>query len=258
MLFPSYPQYPEQRVTGVTWHPRVVEDDEYKLLQFGEWDIQSKMCKAAPDELVLSYTHAMMAFMLFIETPADVLIVGLGGGSLSKFCYRHLPSARITTVEVSQAVIDLRDEFCVPPDNARFRIVHADIAQYLEEKSAVADVILLDGYDADGIPAALDRVPFYALCAEALTDNGMLLANINLGANSCSLRSLRAIDYAVGPTVSIRSSAGHNDILVAFRDTDFPPVKVLKARAVALRQATGLDFPLLLDRIRSALRQAQA
>ena len=40
--------------TGVSWHPFVVESDEYRTLQFAEEDIQSRMRKSAPDELVLS------------------------------------------------------------------------------------------------------------------------------------------------------------------------------------------------------------
>ena len=49
-----------------------------------------------------------------------------GGGSLAKFCYRHLPDTCITVVEINPHVIALRDEFKVPPDDRRFRVVEAD------------------------------------------------------------------------------------------------------------------------------------
>ncbi len=241
----------------VPWHPYIVEDDEFKLLQFAEQDIQSKMRKAAPNELVFSYTQAMMVFMLFLEAPKDILIVGLGGGSLSKFCFHHLPSTRITTVEISQEVIDLRDAFCIPADHDRFRVIHGDIASYLEGKTQIADVILLDGYDDNGIPESIRSMPFHRRCREALTDDGILVANINLGTTDSSHGARRMLEASVGQTISIRSAAGYNNILLAFRNPTLPAVKILKARAVALRRQTGIDFPLLLDKVRSGAGAAR-
>jgi len=239
-------------VNYISWHPYIVEDDEFKLLQFSEWDIQSKMRKAAPNELVFSYTQAMVAFMLFVETPKNILVVGLGGGSLSKFCYHYLPESRITTVEISQEVIDLRNEFCIPPDNDRFRVIHADIASWLDGKKKIADVILLDGYGDNGIPKSLSSMLFHARCRAALTATGILVANINLGAIGSSTDARIMLETSVGQTIQIRSAAGYNDILLAFRNSVLPPVKTLKTRALALREETGVDFPLLLDKLRSS------
>lgn len=240
-------------MTAETWQPWIQEDEEFKSLQFNELDIQSRMRKSAPDELVLSYTQAMMAFMLFVDAPREVLIVGLGGGALSKFCYRYLPASRITTLEICQDVINLRNEFLIPQDQERFQVIHGDIVDYLDGKAAIADVILLDGYDPVGLPDGLNSAEFYQRCNAALTSNGILVANISLGAVRDSSRSRLAVERAVGRAVSIRSTAGHNDIVLGFRATEFPAVKALKARAVSLREKTGVDFPLLLDKLRSGL-----
>lgn len=239
-------------MTDVSWHPYIVEDDEYKVLQFADADIQSKMRKSAPDELVLSYTQAMMAFLLFIERPRHVLVGGLGGGSLSKFCYRMLPDARVTTVEISREVIDLRNEFCIPRDDERFQVVHADLAEWIAGKVAIADVILLDGYDQHGVCPSLDGADFYARCAAALVPGGMLVVNVNLGATADASAVQRRVAAVTNEVVVIRSAAGHNDIVLGFACTAVPPVAQLKVRARALREHTGIDFPLLLDKVRSA------
>jgi hypothetical protein len=48
--------------------------------------------KASPNGLEFEYTKVMMAFMLFItEAFKNILLVGLGGGSMSKFCHKHFP-----------------------------------------------------------------------------------------------------------------------------------------------------------------------
>ena len=35
-------------------------------------------------------------------------MIGLGGGSLVRFCHRHLPHSRMTVVEINPAVVALR------------------------------------------------------------------------------------------------------------------------------------------------------
>jgi spermidine synthase len=56
--------------------------------------------------------------------------------------------------------------------------VHTDAADYVRAAPASFDVILVDGFDAAGMPAALGSAPFYADCRRALRDGGVLVANI--------------------------------------------------------------------------------
>ena len=87
-------------------------------------------------------------------------MIGLGGGSLAKACYRCLPDCDITVVEIDPKVIALRDAFHVPPDDARFRIVCADGVDYVALAAGSPDVLLLDGFDARGLPDALSEPVF--------------------------------------------------------------------------------------------------
>jgi spermidine synthase len=131
-----------------------------------------------PNQLLLAYSRAMMCFALFVPRPRRILMVGLGGGSLAKFCYHHFPQARITVIELRADVIALREQFCVPPDDHRFRVIEADAALYLAGVPDSADVLLLDGFDAAGLPPALTSSKFYADCRRALCDDGVLAVNV--------------------------------------------------------------------------------
>src|SRR4051812_3815152 len=75
--------------------PFAFDHDGMRTLHFDERYIQSAMRIAAPHELLLSYTKAMLAFLLIKAVPRHVLLIGLGGGSLAKYCYQHFPEARI-------------------------------------------------------------------------------------------------------------------------------------------------------------------
>ena len=61
----------------------VSEQGGLRSLHLGSDTVQSTMRIADPIELVLSYTRAMMGFLLFHPQPRHVAMLGLGGGSLA-------------------------------------------------------------------------------------------------------------------------------------------------------------------------------
>ncbi|RZI80961.1 MAG: hypothetical protein EOP38_20830 [Rubrivivax sp.] len=158
--------------------PRLHQNSQTLSLSFESSLIQSCMRLDAPDELVLDYTRAMMAFLLVNPAPKSILMIGLGGGSMLKYLHRHLPDADITTIEIHQGVIDLRQDFHIPPDDERLRILCADGAQFVANAPHRYDVILVDGFDGSGLPAALCSRGFYQHCRQALTPQGLLVANV--------------------------------------------------------------------------------
>ncbi|MES2263210.1 MAG: fused MFS/spermidine synthase [Pseudomonadota bacterium] len=149
-----------------------------RSLEFKPGMVQSEMSLADPHRLTLAYARAMMCFVLFQPRPAHIVMVGLGGGSLAKFCHRYLPHSRITVLELRADVIALREQFAIPPDDARFRIIEADAAHYMRQLRDSVDVLLLDGFDESGLPPALGSARFYADCRRALRNDGVLVANI--------------------------------------------------------------------------------
>ena len=62
----------------------VSEEDGVRSLHLGGDAIQSSIRLDRPDELALDYTRTMMAFLLFQPLPREVLMIGLGGGSMAR------------------------------------------------------------------------------------------------------------------------------------------------------------------------------
>lgn len=160
--------------------PFVQNSGTRRTLHFTQQEIQSSMSTLNPDALELEYTRMMMGFVLFNPAPARILMVGLGGGSLPKFCHRYLADSAIDVVEIDPAVIALREAFMVPRDDDRFRVLQADAADYMRGLSDHADVILLDGFGIGGIPGPLCSAEFYADCFRALRKNGILVINFHV------------------------------------------------------------------------------
>jgi spermidine synthase len=149
-----------------------------RTLEFRPGMVQSEMRLSRPDDILLAYVRAMMCFTLFQPHPKHIVMVGLGGGSLVKFCHRYLPRSRITVLELRADVIALREQFAIPPDGPRLRVIEADAAAYLPRLAGSADVLLVDGFDQDGLPPALGSAAFYDDCRRALRPGGVMAANI--------------------------------------------------------------------------------
>ncbi len=159
--------------------PFVRDDGAGKSLHFTLGELQSRMLTRQPWHLALDYTRTMMGFLLFHPAPARIGMIGLGGGSLAKFCYRHLPASKLLVLEINPHVIALRHEFEVPDDDARFQVLAADGALFLHTEAPEFDVLLVDGFDAQGQPAALCSAAFYADCLAALPADGVLVVNLH-------------------------------------------------------------------------------
>jgi spermidine synthase len=168
-----------------------------------------------PDALELEYTRTMMGFLLFIPEPRSVTMVGLGGGSLAKFCHRHLPKTRIQVVEINPHVIALRDEFRVPRDSRRFSIVQGDGAAFVRSPPRPCDVLLLDGYDDEGLPASLSSQCFYDDCREMLGPDGMLVVNLHCSQARWQQQIARIRRSFGGAVLTVDDDDGSNSVVFA-------------------------------------------
>lgn len=163
---------------GVGGRPYVVRGWRHTALQFEGAVTQSRMLTWWPHVLQVGYTRTMLAGLLFDPRPPCIGIIGLGGGSQAKFCHRHLAGTRIEAAESDAGVLALRREFRIPDDDARLSVELADGARWIGRHQARYGLLLVDAYDALGIPPALSTQAFYDACRAALTGSGVMATNL--------------------------------------------------------------------------------
>lgn len=247
----------EQLREGSYTKPFVMDDGAVRSLHFGLDFIQSEMSLSDPYALTFRYTQKMMAFLLFQPRPRHVVIVGLGGGSLTKFCHRQLPRARITTVEIDREVIACGELFDLPPPSTRMRILNADARDYFAGEAPAADVVLLDGCDLHGTAPAFRNESFYRRLRSHLRPHGLLVANIT-GSPSRAKAHLELIGAAFSGRVIVTGVRGcANRLAFAFNDGENPPDwEAIAARAEELAQQHGLDFHDFAHLLQRSYRRA--
>ncbi|WP_404710700.1 fused MFS/spermidine synthase [Sphingomonas sp. MMS24-J13] len=238
--------------------PTLVELGDLRALLLSPAMTQSAMRISDPDRLIVDYTRVMMGFLLLRSAPRRIEMIGLGGGSLAKFCRRHLPTAAVTVVEIDSRVIALRDRFGVPRDDGHFRVINADGADFVREDHGRPDVILVDGFDARGQAQRLTSLAFYEACRDRLDDEGVLVVNLcdNLVARRIAKSRLRRV-FGSG-IVIVPIEHEQNRQVFASKHPAFPPrADQLLAAAAALGSRDGVDFRSLARRLakrRNAVR----
>ena len=194
--------------------PTVSQENGLLLLHFGSEYIQSQMIVDEPDFLALTYTRTMMAFEMFKPDPREIALIGLGGGSIAKWCYRHHPGSKITVVELNPHVIAVRNKFHIPRDDHRLQIRCEDGAKFVAETNKRFDVLLVDCFSADRLPEELCSQEFYNHCKRSLTASGLFVVNV------CGRyrRILSRIRKSFGGKVRLSTDDDGNTVVFACKD----------------------------------------
>lgn len=225
-----------------TAQPYIYEEDGTLSLHFGMGGaVQSIMRVDAPDVLVLGYTRTMMSFLLFIERPKHIGIIGLGGGSIPKHCYRYLPETRISVAEISPEIIALRNKFFVPNDDHRFQVFREDGAEFVRRRASQFDVLIVDGFDVSGQPEQLCSSDFYNDCYRALDREGILMVNL---CDSCHRTSIRRIRQCFGNcAISVGAEHSTNEIVCAGKGAVWwKSVDQLRSNRMHIKQHHAVDL----------------
>jgi spermidine synthase len=157
----------------------VVDTPTQRALHFGTRERQSAMDLQAPCSLVLSYTRAMLAGLLFWESPKTVLNVGLGGGSIPKFLAAHFPECQIDVVELREKVIQIAYRYFQLPEDPRVNLFIADIRDYLRaSRLKTYDIVMLDVFDQNGLSDSVKGYTFISECKNRLNPGGLLVINL--------------------------------------------------------------------------------
>jgi spermidine synthase len=194
-----------------------------------------------------------MGFLVLKSRPKRILMIGLGGGSLVKYCHRHLPTTELTVVEIDPEVIALRAHFYVPPDDERLQVINADGAQYVAQmvtEGGHTDAMLIDAYDQHGVAKAVMERGFFENAKQVLGRHGVFIFNL-VASTRESKPHIQLIRSVFGEPV-IAIAMPNDDNLVIFAGNALRnPRRLLLARrnAERVKGKLGLLFPNLVKHL---------
>jgi spermidine synthase len=236
----------------------IIEHQGIRSLHFGSTPRQSSMSLSAPDKLELSYVRAMTSWMLFKpDFKEEALLVGLGGGSLTKYLLQHFPDCRLKVIEYRKSVVKVaRSHFHLPLD-PRLKIIIDDggtyICQRTESHAERYGLLLVDAFDHENIASSIANEAFFAACQVLLKKDGILA--INLWGDDANILYLQCVkwlrDIFRQRVLFLPIPDRGNVIALAFNE-DLPvlTLKYLKQQAFRLETFHEIEFQLFLRDLR--------
>jgi len=194
-----------------------------------------------PYDLPVRYTQLMTVGLVYPPQSRRVLMIGLGGGSLSSYLGHFLPDAQVDTVEVDPGVIGAAKKYFGLIETSRVRYLEGDGRVFLNRNPSTWDLILVDAFHGGYVPFHLLTREFYTLVKRRLAPGGAAAFNVHDGTKlfASTLLTLRS----VFPGVHLYPTRLGETIVVATAEP-VPDEATLAARAVALQQKFALRFRL--------------
>lgn len=183
VLFRADTQY--HRVT-------VTEGDDARHLRF-DHSHQSAIALEDPYESRIRYPDYMHLALALKPDPQRVLVLGLGGGAITKRFWRDYPGIRVDSVEIDPVVIDVARRYFWFPEDERMRIFNEDARRYVQRTGETYDIVVVDAYTSDSLPFHLTTAEFFAELEAVMAPDGVIAYNLIAaveGENSELFRSM--------------------------------------------------------------------
>jgi spermidine synthase len=140
-------------------------------------DRSSAMDLKDPYRHVYEYTAMMMLVSGYVDAPKKILVVGLGGGTVTRTLRMIYPDAEITNVEFDPEIVAMARQYFGYAEDAKMKLVVEDARRWLRRTTEQFDMILLDAYHGGYIPFHLTTREFLEIVRERLSQGGVVCSN---------------------------------------------------------------------------------
>ena len=127
------------------------------------------------------YDYAMASlYMADVQKkePFRILVLGNGTGTFATQCGRYFDNLEIEGVEIDGKIIDLADRYF--EQTSDITVTEYDGRAYLNAVNQKYDVIMVDAFRDITIPFQMSSVEFFAEVRDHLTDDGVMVVNLNM------------------------------------------------------------------------------
>ena len=200
------------------------------------------------DNLVFDYTRMSFAGLLLNGNPQNILVIGLGGGSIPMAFSDLYPQAKIDVIEVDEAVVRVAKEFFYFKETDNMKAIVDDGRPFIKRaglRGIKYDYIVLDAFSGDYIPEHMLTREFLEEVKQIMTDDSVLVANTF---STSRLYDHESVTYqrAFNEFFNFKLPSSGNRIIITQLDP-LPPRGELVAEARRLAESLGKYGVPLLD-----------
>jgi spermidine synthase len=208
------------------------------------------MNTANPREFVFHYAKMSMAGLLVNPNPQNILIAGLGGGTLPTALHEMYPNATIEVLEIDQAVVNVARDFFHYVENDKVSTHVVDARVFIKRAGLSGrkfDFIVLDAFTGEYIPEHMLTQEFLEEVKQILTPEGVVVAN-TFSTSALYDHESETYRAVFGEFFNMKMSGSGNRVIIA-QQQPLPNAAVLRANAQPLHEPLRpyavdiLEFP---------------
>ncbi len=196
-----------------------------------------------PLRLVNEYTRLMMASFLYVPRPRRVLMIGLGGGIVTRVMSHYSPTTVFDNVELDQAVVGAAERYFGFRAGPRMNVHVRDGRVFLRRSRERYDVIILDAYRGGYIPFHLKTQEFLQIVRDHLAPGGIVIANLHDGTRLYDSDRV-TFDAVFDQVYSFHGGQDANVILIGTTNNQRVSTAELRSRAARLQAEHQFSFDL--------------
>jgi len=181
-----------------------------------------------------------------------VLVLGMGGGAVTKRWWRDYPDMTIDSVEIDPTVVDVARRYFGLPDDPRLGVFTTDARRYIQTTDKTYDVVIVDAYYAESLPFHLTTTEFLREVKSRMAPDGVLAYNVISPVSGDKSKLFRTTyrtasgvwDNLWAFPIGISAGGGadkRRNVIVLASDTDVPQAELLR------RVSTSVDGRVKLE-----------
>lgn len=214
----------------------VTEDSNRRCMRFTitRRTGQNQSCRFLenPEQLVFPYAKMTLSSLLVQDNPERILIIGLGGGTLTAVYSSLFPDAEIIISEIDEAVLRVAEDYFdfVETDNIKVDINDARV--YVKRaglRDEQFDLVIIDAFNGEYIPEHLMTEEFLQEVQALLPEDGMVVANTFSSSRLYDAES-QTYHNVFGEIINLRMPNTGNRIIIASAQP-LPSQQTLRERA---------------------------
>jgi spermidine synthase len=256
LLSPSLRAETLWEVTSAYHHIRVVDQGGLRTLYFDDAE-ETRMSLQDPLKGHFEYTEYFHMPWLWNSQITNVLMIGLGGGSVQRSFAHYYPGVKLETIEIDPAVVRVARSYFNFKESESQKVQVEDGRVFLRRTRAQYDLIILDAYVqsryGSSIPQHLATREFFELVRDRLTTNGVVAYNVigtTAGWRADIVGAIWRTLKTVFPQVyAFPAKTSQNVVLIATKSDVKANLPALRQRAILLERTRRVTLPRLRERV---------
>jgi prolyl 4-hydroxylase len=240
----------EPAVVTPDWHEvSISETDGRRIMRFGlDDDVnRGEMLIDRPLELARPHEAQMMTSLLFFDLDEveerRSMHLGLGAGTLTKYCSRVLNMETVAAEPNFHVIQACRKQFNLPPNDGLLEVLHADLLETLSQPryTGTIDILFADAVVEKDSVIPLASSDFFKHCRNVLSGEGVMVLNV-YGTRSSQSSAILSLAAAFGPESiwSFNHRNTKNKVMIAQCGAKKPMRETMVARAHAIQKRLAL------------------